>query len=66
MEHNLIFLKMEDDLNFFERERRPHFFLKIEDYLNVFLKIEDDIIFWKKEDDLNFWKTEGDLKWKTT
>ena len=54
-----IFLKMEDDLNFFENGRRPQFFwkwkttyivLKMEDNLNL-LKMEDDWFFLQMEDD---------------
>ena len=31
-----IFLKMEDNLNFFENGRRTQYFLKMEDDLNIF------------------------------
>ena len=41
---------MEDDLNFFQNERRPHF-----------SKVEDDINFFKMEDDQKKLKLEGDL-----
>ena len=52
---------MEDELNFFENGRQPHFNLKIEDNLN-FRIMEDDLHFFKLKDDLIFWKLEDDPK----
>ena len=37
-----LFLKMEDDLKYFENGRRPHIFLKMEDDLKYF-RIEDHL-----------------------
>jgi hypothetical protein len=37
-----IFLKMEDNLNDIENQRLPHFFLEMQDNLNI-LKMEDDL-----------------------
>ena len=53
------FLKMDDDLNLFENERRPQLFWKTKT-TSIFdngkrpqiLKIEDDLIFLKMEDNL--------------
>jgi hypothetical protein len=45
---------MEVNLIFFEFERLPQFFMKKEDDLNYFFKMEWSQFFMKKEDDLNF------------
>jgi hypothetical protein len=41
---------MEDDLNFFENGRRPHFFFKWKT-TSIILKMEDDLIFFLMKDD---------------
>jgi hypothetical protein len=66
-----IFLKMEDDLNFFSNGRRPHFcsrqtrklVLGMQPYLDpTRWNMEDDLIFFHIDDDLIFFQIEDDLK----
>ena len=44
--------KLEDNLNFLENGKRPQFFVKIEDDLNL-RKMEDDLNFKEKKNNLN-------------
>ena len=45
---------MEDDLIFYQYERRLHFFDKMKPHF--LKKIEENLNFGKLEDDLNFWE----------
>ena len=58
MEEDLIFLQMEDDLNFFTNGRRPQFFDKWKTtsillMMSIFPKMEDNFNLEKMEDNLN-------------
>ena len=52
MDDNLNFLKMEADLNFFEKRRQPKFFLTEDDYDNILNGKQTQFIF-QMEDYLN-------------
>ena len=49
-----IFWQMEDDLDILSNGRRPQYFGKMEEDLNV---LATTSIFWKMEDDINFFET---------
>ena len=55
------FMKMEDNLNFFENGRRPKFNFKNGRRPQIFFQMEDDLKHFRMEDKLNFFLMEDDL-----
>ena len=52
---------MEEYLNLFENGRRPKFFSPMQDDLNLFLQMKDNLIFCQMDDNLNLIQMEYDL-----